>query len=523
MADYNLLIKTILDDSGIKKDIRKIQKIADKYPIELKTKLETAKTKSEIQEASKMLSELFSSKGFNIPERQISKVLDSFVKKADSLDNTLAKSVEKIGKLKDIGTVDINKTQSTASVSRPVESDSDTASVSETFKNAAEELNTFTGLSDKYMLVINKVIDTFDEVNNLNSSLTEISKTTNISSEDLELIGNKSFDKAGRYGMNAGDYLDSVIEMSNSGFTSEQSQALAESSLLAQSAGNMTEDLANSYILAANAAYEYNGNAAKLNDVIDGQYMIADKNSIAMSDMAAAMTIAGNAASEYNVSVNDLSAMIGTIEAVTGFDGSTVGDGITSILTNLQDISSDKIVSTLDKANVSMTEMANGTEYLRNPINIIKDLADTFTDLEDSDPLKSEILTNIGGEYQSEQLSALLNNMDLFNSMLTDYGNSSGSAMKSAQESADSFDGSLNRLNNTWTNIIHNIADSSVFTGIVNGFNDILSVINSVTSTLGSVGTIGAITGGILGAKNSGKCMQVHISQSNCFEYALYA
>ncbi|MDE5780239.1 MAG: phage tail tape measure protein [Lachnospiraceae bacterium] len=502
MADYNLLIKTILDGSGIKKDIRKIQKIADKYPIELKTKIETAKTKSEIQEASKMLSELFSAKGFNIPERQISKVLDSFVKKADSLDNTLAKSVERINKLKNFETATINKTQSAASVSTPVESETDTASASETFKTASKQLNAIIRLSYKYMLVVHKALDTLDDIYSLDSSLTEIGKISNLSAESLKQLGNDSFEKAGRYGMSAGNYLDSVIEMSDAGFSGYQSEALAESSLLAQAAGNMNEELANSYVLAANAAYDYNGKAEKVNNVIDGQYLISDKNRIAMTDMASAMIIAGNAASECNVSVNDLSAMIGTIAAVTGLDGNQIGNSITSILANLQDFSSDKIVSTLDKARVSMTEMADGTEYLRNPISIIKDLAETFTKLEDTDPLKSNILANIGGDIQSDELNALLNNMDLFSQMVTEFDNSSGAAMQGAEEYADSFNGSLNRLANTWTNVVHDVADSSVFTGAIDGLNGVLSVLNSITSALGSVGTVGLISFGFL---NKGK------------------
>ena len=40
-----------------------------------------------------------------------------------------------------------------------------------------------------------------------------------------------------------------------------------------------------------------------------------------------------------------------------------------------------------------------------------------------NDPLKAEILTNIGGEYQTEKLAALLQNMDLFDKMLVDYSN----------------------------------------------------------------------------------------------------
>ena len=65
--------------------------------------------------------------------------------------------------------------------------------------------------------------------------------------------------------------------------------------------------------------------------------------------------------------------MIGTIESVTKLGGSEVGNAIKAILINLQNVTSDKIVDTLDAANASMTEFVNGTEKLRNPIDILRD------------------------------------------------------------------------------------------------------------------------------------------------------
>ena len=65
---------------------------------------------------------------------------------------------------------------------------------------------------------------------------------------------------------------------------------MAEQSLLAQSAGDMTADLANNYILATNAAYKLNGESDKLNAVLDGQNSITNRNSVAMADMATAMS-----------------------------------------------------------------------------------------------------------------------------------------------------------------------------------------------------------------------------------------
>ena len=155
-------------------------------------------------------------------------------------------------------------------------------------------------------------------------------------------------------------------------------------------------------MLATNAAYKYEGNAEKLNAVLDGQNSISNQNSVSMADMAEAMSEAGTVAANYRVSIEDLSAMIGTMEAVTKSGGSEVGNAIKSILINLQNITSSKIVDTLDAANASMTEMVNGVEQLRDPIAILRDLAATFTQLDEADPLRAEILTVIGGKYQAD-------------------------------------------------------------------------------------------------------------------------
>ena len=127
-----------------------------------------------------------------------------------------------------------------------------------------------------------------------------------------------------------------------------------------------------------------------------------NRNSVAMTDMATAMTEAGTTASSYNVSIKDLSAMIGTMESVTKLGGGEIGNGIKSLLINLQNVSSSKITDTLSEAGASMTEFVNGTEQLRNPIEILRDLAKTFNTLDEQDPLRAKILTNIGGKWQAD-------------------------------------------------------------------------------------------------------------------------
>lgn len=203
--------------------------------------------------------------------------------------------------------------------------------------------------------------------------------------------------------------------------------------------------------------------------------------------------------------MEELSAMIGTIGSVTHGSGNEIGNSINSILSNLQDTTSSDVVDTLNAVHVSMTEMVDGSEQLRDPISILRDLSDAYNRLGDSDSLKGELLTSIGGSEQSEELDALLQNMSSFDQMLTDYAAGSGSAMEAAMSSADSWEGSLNRLSNTWTDTVGNIANSDAIISGINALNSLLEMVNKLTDALGPAGSLGLAGGLFAGIKNVGR------------------
>ena len=89
--------------------------------------------------------------------------------------------------------------------------------------------------------------------------------------------------------------------------------------------------------------------------------------------------------------------------------------------------------------------------------------------------------------------------------MLNDYSEGSGSAFEEAMKSANNWEGSLNKLSNTITEIVDNFVEADTVIGGLNLFNGLLQGINGVTKALGDLGTIGAIGGGILGAKSLGQ------------------
>ncbi len=229
-----------------------------------------------------------------------------------------------------------------------------------------------------------------------------------------------------------------------------------------------------------------------------------------MADMAAGMSKAGTVASSYNVSIEDLTAMLGTMEAVTKSGGEEVGNAAKSILINIQNITSSKITGTLSRANASMTEVVNGVEKLRNPIEILRDLAKTFNELDEKDPLRAEILTNVGGKYQASKLAALLQNIKLFDKMLVDYSEGTGSALNESNKSATNLTGTLNKLSNSWTKLVNTVINSDGLKTGVNILNSLLQGVTAVTEKLGSLGTIGLGAGLFAGIRNIGKSVSVY-------------
>ncbi len=293
--------------------------------------------------------------------------------------------------------------------------------------------------------------------------------------------------------------------MNRNGFSGEKANAMAEQSLLAQSAGDIAKETADKWILATDAAYQFEGEAEKINGVLDGTNSISVRNNIHMADMAEAMSTVSQSAAQAGIKVNELSSIIGTSVSTTQKDGYEIGTAWNVILDNLQNVSSGKITDTLNKANASMTEMVNGTKQLRNPMEILKDLAKTYNSLDAKDPLKTEITQNIGGKLHANVLGAFLDNYDQYAKMLQDYSDGSGSAMAEAQKSAENWDGSLNRLSNTWTNIVQNFADSDGITTAINAFNGLLNITESLTSNMSSFGGLGLGAGLFAGIKNVGR------------------
>lgn len=361
---------------------------------------------------------------------------------------------------------------------------------------AVTSFSQWISISSAVMLGVGKFKDAISELKELDDILTEISKTSNLTSSQLKELGNSAFDSASEYGKSASDYLTGVQEMYRAGF--ENASEMSELSILAQSAGDMTAEMSNDYLIATSAAYDLKGNVKDLNDILDGQNYITNNAAVSMSDMASATSEAASIASQYGVKINELSSLIAVATAKTRESGSETGNALKSLFINLQDTTSDPIRKAFEAVGISMTKMVNGAEKLKTPIELLKELSKAFNELPEGDTRRANILSDIGGKWHANTLSAILSDWSSFEKMESLYSQGSGSALQEAEKSANNLSGSLEKLSNDWTSFVQNIVNSDGLKTGVNLLDGLLKVVTSLSdglNSLGSFGTIGTLVG----------------------------
>lgn len=216
-----------------------------------------------------------------------------------------------------------------------------------------------------------------------------------------------------------------------------------------------------------------------------------------MNDMAEATSKAASMAAQTSIQVNELSAIIGTAVARTKQEGNVIGTSLKSLFVNLQDTSNKKIVGTFEDLGISQTKFINGSEQLKTPIELLRELADAYNSLPEGSTLKADVLRNIGNKRQANVLAAVLAGIGSgdYDKMLQDYSQGGGSAAREAEKSAQNWEGSLNRLSNSWTEFISNFANADQITGGINLINSLVQAFDSLIGVMTPLGAIGASAG----------------------------
>ena len=358
--------------------------------------------------------------------------------------------------------------------------------------------------------------DAVVELKEVDTVLTEISKANDkLTNSQLSQIASSSFEISSKYGKTATDYLVGVQEMSRAGYAN--AEAMGELSTAAQGAGDMTADVANQFIIAADKAYKMNGSVEELTKTLDGINYITNNNAVNMSELSEGFSIVSSTAAASGVSAKELTAALGTMAATTQQSGSEVARAFRAILLNIRQVSDEeegidaegltKYEKACNDLGVSLKEVKDGVLQLRDPMQVLKELSIEYNKLSETDLKRTNLLNSVGGKLRSTQLDALLRQWSMYEEMLQQYEAGSNSMAREAEKTANSWEGSLNKLSNTWTDFVNGLVTSDTAKGVIDFLTTIIKNIDklrdsigTIPTLLGSIATVGAFknVGGLI-------------------------
>lgn len=317
--------------------------------------------------------------------------------------------------------------------------------------------------------VTNVLRSALREMKSMNDELVTYRKVTGASASDMEKMRAAAYKAAQNYGQSPSDFLAGAATMARAGYGAASGQ-MAELATKTQLVGDMTADAASKFLIAVDAAYHYQGSITQLTKVLDGINEVDNNYATSIEKISEGMTLVASLASSAHVPIEELTAALGTMTAVTQRSGTETARGLRQIFLNIMGDTTTEVeegvkvteeemsamTKALQKYAPEVVKAAKATGKLINPMEAIGALAKQYREgfLTEQDLFK--ITEGIGGKRYYNVFTALIQNYDMYEGMLNKVKNSAGSADKEVAAMMDSWSKKLEKLKSTWTELVNN-------------------------------------------------------------------
>lgn len=256
---------------------------------------------------------------------------------------------------------------------------------------------------------------------------------------------------------------------------------------------------------------------ADLNKIKTASFKAASDYGKAATDYLAAMREISRAGYKNSEEIAKLSLALqnaGDMTAATKQSGSDVAKALKAILLNTRQVTDEtegittmglsRYEEACDALNVKLRETRNGVLSLRDPMEVLGELAAAYNRLGNTDARKQNLLESIGGKETAAQLDALLGQWETYERMLGEYKAGAGSLAEAGAKSASSWEGSANRLANAWAGFISSIAGSEAVIKTTDALSGLLGGLTAIAEKMEQLPALGTALGAFLSFKNVG-------------------
>ena len=336
----------------------------------------------------------------------------------------------------------------------------------------------------------------------LDKSLNDIRIVTDKSADNMEKFAKKANNAAKALGAATTAYTKASLIYYQQGLSEEDVQARTDVTIKAanvtgQSAAEVSEQLTavwNGYKVVAEDAERY----------VDKLSAVAAKTAADLEELSEGMSKVASGANAMGVDIDQLTAQLSTIVSVTRQDASSVGTALKTIFARMGDLKVDGV----DEFGVSLGEVSGtlkqvGIEVLdqegnlRNMGTVMEEVAakwGTWTEAQ-----QQAIAVAMAGKRQYNNLLALFENWDMYESALTTSRGSEGTLQKQQDIYMESLEARLQRISTAGERVYDAFFDSDSMKDLIDGVAVAVDKVGELIELFGGGGNVLLMFGGIAG------------------------
>ena len=348
---------------------------------------------------------------------------------------------------------------------------------------ASTAINTVTG----------KIQEAWGYAKKLDSSLNDIRIVTGKSADEMDRFAKEANKMAKSLGAATTNYTDAALIYYQQGLGQKDVTARTETTVKAanvtgQSASEVSEQLTavwNGYKVVAEEAELY----------VDKLAAVAASTAADLEELSTGMSKVASAASTMGVNIDQLSAQLSTIVSVTRQDASLVGTALKTIYARMGDLK----VSGIDEFGTSLGDVSSQLRQmgidvldqegnLRDMGSVIEEVAGKWEGWTAAQQQAAAVA--IAGKRQYNNLIALFDNWDMYESALTTSQTSAGTLQKQQDIYMDSLEAHLNQLSTAGEKVYDAFFDSESMKGMIDALTTIVDLFGSFIESIGGGGNL---------------------------------
>ena len=497
MNDFIVQLIAKLDTSKIDTDVHEIERQLKNKKIEIKTVLNTASSKKELQNFAEELQGILNSQGLEIDTSKILSAIHDLARETEVPKHRLEELKQQLAA---IG----NQAKATGQLGQTW------------FEKLGNKIKSLTSYLNESMIVAkvaSAVKDGAGLVSELITALVDLKKTSNMTTGQLREFYYSANDSAKQMGVTTKQIIEQASAWSKLGFRSSEAAAkLANySSMLKMISPGMDLDSATDGLASIMEAFKIG--LEDTDEIVDGVMskinVIGNTQALSNRDIMDFLAHSSTAMAEANNSLEETIAL-GTAAMEITRDSTSVGNALETVSRRIRgydeetnsytkDIEelSDKI-SNLTKTSstpngISLFSDNANTEY-KSTKEVFDEIADIYQDL--SDEQQSGLLETLADKQQGQVIGSILNNYDTVRASMESMASSAGNAEAEMSIAMGSIDYKLNQVKETGTGIAQNLFKQEDMNQVISMLLSFMETIDKITEKIGLFGTVMASAGG---------------------------